>query len=165
MRWGNPGCQLCQSQVCLGLAWEAAFGSAVVRDRPLMPQQAPGDARSCKTPGRVRGGARQGLARNCPARRLGLRAGPRGGVMIIFFSLRRSGPPGYRPDILRVRLLRSTAAASTHPRRPHLGAHNHRCASSDQDSEARGWRGWRQTPGHRDPDCGFTARGVGGAWI
>lgn len=26
-------------------------------------------------------------------------------------------------------------------------------------------RGRRQTPGHRDPNFGFTARGVGGTWI
>lgn len=54
-----------------------------------MPLQAPCDTGPCKTRGRVRGGARQGLAGGCPARHLGLSAGPRGGVTIISF---RSGP-------------------------------------------------------------------------
>lgn len=140
-------------------------GSAVVRD-PLMPLQAPRNDRPCKTLGRVRGGARQGLAGGCPARRLGLRAVPRGGVMIISFPLRRSGPPaiagthceGEASPVRGCGLYTPTAATST-------------CTATDarpvtgtaRPASAR--RGRRQTPGHRDPDCGFTARGVGGAWI
>lgn len=109
------------------LAKEAAFGYPSLaglrlsRDRPLMPLQAPRDARPCKPPGRVRGGARQGLAGGCPARRLGLGAGPRGGVMIISFPLRRSGPPaiawthceGEASPVQRCGLYTPTAATST----------------------------------------------------
>lgn len=99
LRWGNPDCQLCQSQVCKGSHKGTAFGypslaglrlSETAHLCPCKPLATPGP---CKTPNRVRGGARQGLARGCPARRLGLVAGLRGGVMIISFSLRRLGPP------------------------------------------------------------------------
>ncbi|CAK7319760.1 hypothetical protein VULLAG_LOCUS22154 [Vulpes lagopus] len=87
--------------------------------------------------------------------------------MIIPFSLRRPGPAaiagthsaGAAPRLpgSRQRLV--------HARRRHLRSQSRRCASGDRDSEALAWRGRRRAPGHRDPHFGFTARGVGGAWI
>lgn len=69
------------------------------RCRPLLFWP-PASQVSARLPAGVRGGARLGLAGGRPARRWGLRAGPRGGVMIISFSLRRpSGSPRLSPGL------------------------------------------------------------------
>lgn len=83
--------------------------------------------------------------------------------MIISFSLRRSGPPAIAGTQCGRGFPGPWQACS--PAAATSTLQSRRCASSDPFWEARVRLGRRQTLGHRDPNFGFTAGGVGGTWI
>lgn len=81
-----------------------------------------------------------------------------------FLLIKALGSPGYSRDTVRARLPGSLAGlfaggGNVHARR---AADARPVTRSARPARAR--RGRRQTLGHPDPNFGFTAGGVGGAW-